>query len=218
VAIAGVFIVALLTQRLFPMAWGPKSILVAVGTTGFAEITIEVVTLLGFQAMHGYVYYKVAIIVTTFMMGLTIGAAAMGRAVKRGAADRNMFLLIQATVCVYPLLLLGALIMFSRMEISEASARTFALQAHIAFPLLAFFAGFVGGLQFPLANALWLAEMPGAARAAGYTYGVDLLGSCVGAMLASTLLVPVLGIPQACITASLLNLGSFLLLLFRRST
>ena len=214
-AIAAAFGAVLFAQRLFPAGWGPKSILVAVGTTGFAEVAIEIVALLGFQSMHGYVYYKVAIIITAFMAGLTIGAAIMGRAVNRGRAGWRALLLIQAIVCLYPLILLGALIMFSRGGVT-GGPQAIALQTQIAFPLLAFFAGFVGGLQFPLANDLYLAEMPGAARAAGYTYGVDLLGSCLGAMLTTTLLVPVLGIPYACVIASALNLGSFLLLLFRR--
>jgi len=213
IVIAALTVAGLLVQRLFPMAWGQKSILVAVGTTGFAEIAVEVVALLGFQAIHGYVYYKVAIIVTAFMIGLTIGAALMRRAIGRGGVGRRALLLIQAVVCVYPMILLGALILFSRAGASGAGARALALQAEVAFPLLAFFAGLVGGLQFPLANELWLAEMPGAARAAGYTYGADLLGSCLGALLTTALLVPVLGIPYACMTASALNLGSLLLLL-----
>lgn len=216
-AIAAVFLAALLTQRLFPLAWGPKSILVAVGTTGFAEITIEVVTLLGFQAIHGYVYYKMAIIITAFMMGLTVGAAAMGRFIRKGGAGRGAFILIQMAVCVYPLVLLGALIMFARAGAAHPTVTTFALQAQAAFPLLAFLAGLVGGLQFPLANALWLAEAPGTARSAGYTYGVDLLGSCLGAIFTTAFLIPVLGIPYACVTATLLNVGSLLLLLFRPS-
>ncbi len=217
VAIAVVFALALLTQRLFPLAWGQKSILVAVGTTGFAQIAMQVITLLGFQAIHGYVYYKVAIIITAFMVGLAAGAALMGRAIKSGAANRRTFILVQAGVCLYPLILLGALLAFSRSSASDASARMFALQGQAAFPLLAFFAGLVGGLQFPLANALWLAEKPGVARAAGYTYGIDLLGSCLGAMLTTAVLIPVFGIPFACITAGLLNLGSLLLLISRPS-
>ena len=208
-------VAGLLIQRFFPMAWGPKSILAAVATTGFAEISIEVVALLGFQAIHGYVYYKVAIIITAFMIGLTAGAALMNRAIARSSVGRRALLLIQAVVCVYPMIMLGVLILFTRAGSSGAGANAFALQAQVAFPLLSFLAGVVGGLQFPLANDLWLAEMPGAARAAGYTYGVDLLGSCLGALLTTALLVPVLGIPYACMTASALNLGSLLLLLFR---
>jgi spermidine synthase len=215
VVISAITVAGLLIQRLFPMAWGPKSILAVVATTGFAEISIEVVALLGFQAIHGYVYYKVAIIITAFMVGLTAGAALMNRAIARSSVGRRALLLIQLVVCVYPMIMLGVLILFTRAGSSGAGANTFALQAQVAFPLLAFLAGLVGGLQFPLANDLWLSEMPGAARAAGYTYGADLLGSCLGALLTTALLVPVLGIPFACMTASALNLGSLLLLLFR---
>jgi spermidine synthase len=215
IVIAAFTAAGLLIQRLFPMAWGPKSILAAVATTGFAEISIEVVALLGFQAIHGYVYYKVAIIITAFMVGLTVGAAFMNRAIARSSAGRRALLLIQAIVCVYPMIMLGVLLLFARTDSSGGEPGAFALQAQVAFPLLAFVAGVVGGLQFPLANDLWLAEMPGAARAAGYTYGADLLGSCFGALLTTALLVPVFGIPLACVTASALNLGGLLLLLFR---
>ncbi len=211
-AIALAFAATIAVQRLFPISWGRKSVLVAVATTGFAEITIEVVTLLGFQAIYGYVYYKVAVIVTAFMLGLTSGAAFIGRFIARGAAGRRTFMFVQALVCAYPLALLGALILFARGSVTS-DTRLLMLEAQLAFPALAFLAGFVGGLQFPLANSLWLEEAPGAARAAGLTYGVDLLGSCLGAMLTTTILVPVLGIPFACLFASLLNFGSLLLLL-----
>jgi len=217
-AIAGIVGIALFVQLLAPIAWGQKSILVAVGTTGFAEITIEVVALLGFQAIHGYVYYKLAIILMAFMVGLAAGGSIMRRFLARGAASQGAFLLVQAIVCLYPLLMLGTLIFFSRAEVSQSSALAHSFQADIAFPVLAFFAGFVGGLQFPLGNALWLAEKPGVARAAGLIYGIDLLGSCLGALLTTALLIPVLGIPYACIIASALNIGSLILLLFRRSS
>jgi spermidine synthase len=215
--IAAAFALALLAQRLFPGAWGQKSLLAAVATTGFAEITVEVVTLLGFQAIHGYVYYKVAIIVTAFMLGLTVGGAVMAKAVRSGGAGWRTFLLVQTLVCLYPILTVAALILFSGSGSEGSSAWKLSLQATVAFPLLAFLAGCVGGLQFPLANLLYLGESPGAARAAGYTYGVDLIGSCLGAILTSALLVPVLGIAYACATAAVLNMGSLALLLFRRS-
>jgi spermidine synthase len=214
--IGGLFVLLFLIQRIFSRAWGSKSILVAVGTTGFAEIAIEVVTLLGFQATYGYVYYKVAIIITTFMLGLTIGAVVMRRGVASGAG-RKTFLFIQGLVCLYPLLLIGALMVFSRGGTPALSTFMSLLQTHAAFPLMAFLAGFVGGLQFPLANALMLASMPSTARVAGYTYGIDLLGSCLGAILTTALLIPVFGIPYACAIASLLNLGSFLLVSTQRS-
>ncbi len=214
--IAGVFVMLLAVQKRFPYAWGSKSILVAVGTTGFAEITIEVVTLLGFQAIHGYVYYKVAIIITAFMVGLAIGAAMMSRAVGRGGVGQRLFLIIQILVCLYPLFLLGSLVVFSRSSAFTSGSLMSLAQTHIAFPLMAFLAGYVGGLQFPLANALLFLELPSPARVAGYTYGIDLLGSCLGALLTTALLIPVFGIPYACAMATLLNVGSLLLILTYR--
>jgi len=216
-AIAIIFVLAMIVQRLFAATWGAKSILVAVGTTGFGLMAIQIVTLLGFQAIHGYVYYKVATIITAFMIGLAGGAAVIGRAIRTGGAGRRVFILVQALVCLFPLILLGVLEALSRSNIAAATSRAYALQAQAAFPVLALVAGFIGGLQFPLANSLWLAETPGVARAAGYTYGVDLLGSCFGALFTTTVLIPVFGIPFACVTATLLNVGSLLLLAFRPS-
>jgi predicted membrane-bound spermidine synthase len=215
--IGALFFILLLVQRIIPRLWGSKSILTAVGTTGFAEITIEVVTLLGFQAIHGYVYYKIATIIMAFMVGLALGAAWMRRIIERTAVGRRAFLIVQLLVCLYPIILLAVLLVLSRSSQADTESFMSMLHTHVTFPLMAFLAGFVGGLQFPLATSLLLAETPGTARVAGRTYGVDLLGSCLGALLTTTLLIPVFGIPYACVTASLLNLGSFLLVLMHRS-
>jgi len=214
-AVAVFFAGAAFVQMRAPRFWGPKSILVAVGTTGFAEITVEVVTLLGFQAIHGYVYHKIAIIITFFMVGLALGAASAIRYVRAKRSHALPFLVVQGTVCLYPLLLLGALVIMTGGGASSFFGRAQSVQAAVVFPALAFAAGLIGGLQFPLANALWLAEVPGTARAAGFTYGVDLFGSCAGAFLAAGLLIPVFGIPFACGAASLLNAGSFILVFLK---
>jgi spermidine synthase len=209
--IGAVFIVGALLQKRLPAIWGPRAVLVAVGTTGFAEIAIEVITLLGFQAIHGYVYHKIAIIITAFMLGLALGAALIRPIASSGRRKTHLFLLIQGLVCLYPLLLLGVLIFMSGGG-AQSTGSGGGFQANFIFPALAFAAGFVGGMQFPLANALWLSEVSGTARAAGFTYGTDLVGSCVGAFLTTAFLVPIYGIPFACITASILNVGALLLL------
>ena len=46
------------------------------------------------------------------------------------------------------------------------------------FPIVA---GFIGGLQFPLANKICLGDKEKVGRTAGLIYGLDLLGSCLGA-------------------------------------
>jgi len=75
----------------------------------------------------------------------------------------------------------------------------------VVFPLMALVAGALTGMAFPLATTL----MRGATdRVAGLLYGADLVGGCVGALLASALLVPVLGIPQTCAAVAFVGLAS----------
>ncbi len=209
---AGVgFLVAIgvLFAAFSPRKWGPRSLLFAVGATGFTQITVEVVALLGFQVMQGYVYQKIALIVAACMLGLSLGSAIMGRKLASSGATPLMLLVIQALVFLCPLLLLAALLLMSggKNEFLNAS------QADVIFPLMALLTGIVGGMQFPLANALWLQEMPGVARAAGLTYGTDLFGSCLGALFVTTILIPLYGVPFACVIAAALGLSSVLFLL-----
>jgi spermidine synthase len=64
-------------------------------------------------------------------------------------------------------------------------------------------------MAFPLAMALL---QGGAGRKAGLLYGADLVGGCVGALLSSALLVPVLGIPRTCAALALVGLAGLLAL------
>ena len=48
---------------------------------------------------------------------------------------------------------------------------------------------------------------------AGLLYGADLMGGCVGALLASAVLVPVLGVVQTCWAVALIG-GAGVLLCF----
>lgn len=66
-------------------------------------------------------------------------------------------------------------------------------------------------MVYPLAVVLARGD-PG--RAAGALYGADLLGGCLGALLGSAILIPLLGVPQTCLVVALVDLAG-LLALFR---
>lgn len=72
------------------------------------------------------------------------------------------------------------------------------------FPFFLGVSGLVCGAAFPVANGLYLRSRP---MALGMAYGLDLLAACVGALLASAVLLPLHGM-----TATLLFL-SFLAML-----
>ena len=58
------------------------------------------------------------------------------------------------------------------------------------------------GMEFPVASQ---AEADGGAATAGRLYAADLVGACLGAWLASTLLIPLLGVTLVCALTAVLN-------------
>jgi len=187
----------------------PAAVLTAVTTAGFAEITFQVVTLLSFQIIYGYVYYKLSIILTSFMIGLIFGGWWGTKIIEKGRGNLLNFIWVQISICIYPLILP---LIFLGFAGSSGRFSTY-LGSNIVLPFLPIIAGFIGGFQFPLANKLYLESREGLVRVAGLTYGLDLFGSCLGAILVSIFLLPILGVPVVCLLVALLNVVSLVLLL-----
>ena len=169
-----------------------------VGLIGLAEMTMEVVILFAFQVVHGYVYGQIGLIVTAFMAGLALGGAVANRYLGR---ESILPLGPQATLG----LIQGGMILFA---LGFATVVTLTPPAWV-FPSLALVASTLTGLAFPVAVACVSGET---GHVAGLLYGADLVGGCVGAVLASTLLVPILGIPQTCLAVALFGLAGLAVL------
>ena len=173
------------------------AVLWAVATTGFAEISFEVIMIVAFQMIYGYVYYKIGIIAAGFMVGLAAGSFWASR---RPPSDPYRFLVkVQVMVCLYPLLLMGVLYFYS------GASEEFLRLSEPVFGFLPVVAGFMGGLQYPYANRVFPDRFDDTARVAGLTYGVDLLGSCLGALLTASLFLPVLGLYRTCLGVVIIN-------------
>jgi len=79
------------------------------------------------------------------------------------------------------------------------------------FLLLEAVAGFLIGLEFPLASKMYLKESKRLGGVAGVLYASDLLGGWLGALFVSVALVPVLGIVETCLLVVALKLVSLFL-------
>jgi spermidine synthase len=178
-------------------------VLLSVATTGSAEVVMEVLCLIAFQVLYGFVYSRIGVIVAAFMVGLTCGSLTTLRLLERRDCGWRHFWLVQVGVCIYPLVLIGVFRLFA-----ESANPSVLPWVEVLFPVLTFLAGFVGGLQFPLANRFYLARRQGVGPAVGTVYGVDLFGSCLGAVFASTVLIPILGILDTCYLIVSVNLVS----------
>jgi spermidine synthase len=150
---------------------------------GFTLIGLEMLLLLAFQAMYGYVYQQLAIIIAAFMAGMAVGSGLALRApAKRGM---RTLVLLQVGAAIAPLLLCAV----------------FAAVTPVLFPVLALLCGMLGGYEFPVASRIF------SGRSTGTLYALDVAGSCVGAMLFSVYLIPVFGFLRTAVLAAIVSLA-----------
>ena len=120
----------------------------ATAAMGFTMIGLEILLLLGFQAIYGSLYQQLAILIGAFMAGM---AAGSWLALRRGG--RGTLAAPQMLGAVAPLLLTGICMAVARW-VGSASSQWL-------FPLLAMLCGSLGGYQFRVAT------IPGTARQSG---------------------------------------------------
>jgi len=182
----------------------------AIGISGFTQISFEIIMILLFQIIYGYVYNKIGLIVTFFMGGLGLGSFLMTKAMNRikypARALRRLFLsstsiLALTTVLIY------------LMKDAKSSA-SYALAELVISAALPFLSGSIGGAIFPLTNRIYLdgLDEPAGRAYSGRMYGIDLLGSSAGACLAGSILIPILGIYQTLAILLILNITAIILL------
>ena len=146
--------------------------------SGFTMIGSEMLILLAFEAMYGYVYQQLALVIGLFMAGIALGSfAALRRPAVRSLAA---LALVETLIALLPL----------------ALCALFPLAGHFVFPLLALGAGLAGGFEFPIAARLFEGKP-------GTLYALDLAGSCVAAVIFSTWLIPVFGFWNAAIVTAM---------------
>ncbi len=164
------------------------------GAMGMTMLALELFLLLGFQAVYGYVFHQLAVIIAGFMLGMGLGTWRAQRSSSPGPSLRPM-ILMQIAAALLPLLLWAAMAGLAGV----GDPRLMALAAHFGFPLMAVLCGAIGGLQFPLASRVFFSS--GRGQNAGALYAFDLLGSSAGAIAATLFLLPLFGLGR---TAALL--------------
>lgn len=86
-----------------------------------------------------------------------------------------------------------------------------ALVSEIVFPAIALLSGLLGGYEFALATEVFFADAQAPQASMGMLYGVDLIGSCLGTLVLSVLLLPLFGFLKAAAFIAAVNLVPALL-------
>lgn len=227
IAVAGRIIYVILRQRNAFNRYYPKQLktsgLIAIATTGFTGIALEIVLLFAFQNIYGYIYERMGVVVAVFMVGLALGGYLMNQIIKKTRNPKSEFpnnsllptvadsyqgikilLLIQGIIGCYALIL-----PFFIHKLSFYSA-----VAEVGLISLIGIAGILTGIEFPLVNKICIQHTPDVAVSAGATNGADHIGAFFGAIVTGVIFIPLLGVSGTCLVLASLNIASLILITF----
>lgn len=174
--------------------------LLSVAAAGFSGMTAQVCLIIAFQAVYGYVYGRIGLLYAAFMAGLAVGGV-LGARVPPGRASETAFRRAQPFFFLYSFLIAASLLAGLRFP-------------QAVFFLLTAFPGVLTGFIYPLSVRICSEARPdnAGAHTAGLVYGVDLAGACAGALLVSSVVIPVMGISRAFLLAGALSFACACLL------
>ncbi len=201
---------------------------------GFSGIAVQLILLLVFQNVVGHVYGLIGALVAAFMAGLALGARVAERRKPRGLparlsqspscpdrrdrADRTAVI----RVIVSRLMLVALAYLLLLAVVVPGGESVAGSYGGIIFFVCNAAAGFLTGICFPMFMVLWrtaagdsgvravsCSASGGEAEgsAAGWLYGADLMGACVGSLAIGAVIVPVLGLTAACHIVCLVSLA-----------
>jgi spermidine synthase len=187
----------------------------AVLVSGFVGMLLEVALLMAYQAQYGAVYSQVGIIIGAFMVGLAAGGVTFGRYLNRLSRPQAAAWALVAVQAGIGAIAAVLPVVLSAMWSSAGASGLGMSAARAAFPAMTALVGFGVGAQFPLAS--WVAAWGkwSVGRAATALYALDLIGAAIGACVAGTALVPVLGIGRTCELAAWVSIAVAVLLASR---
>ena len=170
-----------------------------VATVGFTLMGLQLLILLGFQALAGYVYAQIGILTALHMGGLALGAWLGGApwALRR----RGVLLLVLALALCGLTYALGAVLGVLQEALWAVPG---------ALAAVALLSGALGGGVFPAAVAAFRVADGEQARPAGILYAWDLVGGALAAALVGLLLIPALGLAIAGVVVAGVGLAGVL--------
>lgn len=180
-----------------------------VSAMGFTLIALEILLLLGFQSLYGFIYHQLSMVIAAFMVGMGLGAWRALRSGDAGAgflaarSGMRSLALLQCIAALSPILLVLLFGLLGRIQ----GRTSLWLVSQLVFPALALACGFLGGFQFPRASRIYLPISERAQVNVGALYALDLAGSALGAVIVSVYLVPVFGFLNTALLVGLANLA-----------
>jgi spermidine synthase len=164
-------------------------------TSGYAGMAFELSLLLLFQVIYGYVYLRICLFITLFMLGSALGAFASGR-IKKG----HRWQVIVADALLVMLTLVASAV--ALVGVHWKSPLALLAMQYAVIPLLIFLVAFSAGCQFSAASRMVRGT---GAEITGRLYVADLAGAACGTILTGLLFLPKIGIVGGLLSVLLLK-------------
>jgi hypothetical protein len=159
-----------------------------IGILGVSSMGGQVLLLLCFQAIYGYMYHKIGMITGSFMLGLALGGRFM-------TPQKKRLLQIEWGMIFY----LGVALFLAK--VTQLTGK-----GEWVFYFIPVIGGWLVGGGWRVANYELLKKKGEVGKVVGLLGGVDLLSSAIGGIWVSVFLVPIYGIEWSFITLMILNL------------
>jgi len=167
-----------------------------IGLTGSCAMTLQLLAIYSFQALYGYIYFKIGLLMAVFMGGLAIGGYLTNTKYQNARGDRVIALLL---VSIFGFV----------FYIISTPKLPYQLSEYL-IPVFSFMFALLVGAVFPLAVKMYQAKS--LESKAGILYGSDLLGGAAAALFTSIWFIPAYGIIGTCLIALALSVISLILI------
>jgi spermidine synthase len=184
IPLAAVALLLALVLRQREEAWRIATPL-GLAATGFAGMALSVVLLMAYQTLYGVLYVQIGLFTAAFALGISVGAAAATRTGYRRGPHTAMVTLEVAILGAAGLIALALPVL----------SGTHSIGGEVTLVAL----GALVGAQFPIAARICISRSDRVAAPAGALYAADLAGAWIGAVSVPVLLLPSLGLVQACV-------------------
>ena len=171
----------------------------ALGASGFASLTLQVVWTRLLVQILGPTTYAFSIVVAIFIIGLAAGAAVgswLASRVRSAAAGLAIGMLMSAGLSLaaaasvdWALLTMAEIVARPGYQFSDVLSREVLLATGLLLPMTIAF-----GTAFPFAVALAAGRDEAVTESIGRIYAVNTIGAIAGALLAGFVLVPEIGL------------------------
>jgi spermidine synthase len=173
--------------------------------SGFSLMSFETILIFAYQVIVGYLYFRISLLISFFMLGMALGVYFGNKKIKTGKVEVISLIKPHLLILCFSLLLIPTLIFLFKIPSLKID--------QISLFLFSIFAGFFGGMVFPLANQIYLSFEKEISKKTGIIYGSDLIGSFFGALIFPLILIPVYGLFLSSVLISVLNLWLIFILL-----